>query len=783
MKNIIAGLFMLFLSGSDCYATATDDELKGISWISVKEESQQPNQWLCFRKQIFIDNDIPENVYMDIAVDSKYWLWINNELVVFEGGLKRGPNPDDTYYDTVDISDYLVEGDNIISILMWYWGRDGYCHKSSGKSGLLAKISINDNNVIHTDSSWKVRIHPAFGETGNPKPNYRLPESNVSFDARKSLGNWKEYDYDDSKWEAASELGEYPCSPWNKLYKRPFPNWKDSGIIKYQNLTTEKKDDTTLVIGVLPKNITVTPYIKVKAVAGKTIDIRSDNYKGGSEYNVRAEYVTRSGVQEFEIPNYINGHKIFYTIPEGVKLLKAGYRETRFNTEILGSFRCSDDFYNKLWEKSLNTMNLNMRDAIQDPDRERSQWWGDAAIISNEIYYSCDTNGLSAVRKAILNLVDWQKEDGTLYSPVPSGSWDGELPLQMLASVGKFGFWNYYKYTADLNTIRYIYPKIKKYLSLWNIDENGIVKHRTGGWDWADWGDNIDVEILDNAWYCLALEAAINMGTLLDDKQFVDYYTSQLNLVRNASQKFFWKGNYFRSDDYKGLTDDRANGLAILAGFTTKEMEEKTVKFLTADRMGASPYMEKYILEALLSGGYVQEGLDRMKQRYTNMVTSPLTTLWEDWAIGGAGGGSINHGWAGGALSLLPQYVGGIYPYEAGWETIMIKPQLGDLEWVECDVPIKNSVLNVKVKNDKKKGKYEIEVFNSSKNTCIVAFPKDKIKDSELILNGKVLSSSEIQNIKEMNGEKILANTLVYKTDEKYLYFKTSDTEIRISNM
>lgn len=571
MKNIIAGLFMLFLSGADCYATATDDELKGISWISVKEESQQPNQWLCFRKQIFINNDIPENVYMDIAVDSKYWLWINNELVVFEGGLKRGPNPNDTYYDTVDISDYLVEGDNIISILMWYWGRDGYCHKSSGKSGLLAKISINDNNVIRTDSSWKVRIHPAFGETGNPKPNYRLPESNVSFDARKSLGNWKEYDYDDSKWEAASELGEYPCSPWNKLYKRPFPNWKDSGIN--------------------------------------------------------------------------------------------------------------------------------------------------------------------------------------------------------------------YKYTADLNTIRYIYPKIKKYLSLWNIDENGIVKHRAGGWDWADWGDNIDVEILDNAWYCLALEAAINMGTLLDDKLFVDYYTSQLNLVRNASQKFFWKGNYFRSDDYKGLTDDRANGLAILAGFATKEMEEKTVKFLTTDRMGASPYMEKYILEALLSGGYVQEGLDRMKQRYTNMVTSPLTTLWEDWAIGGAGGGSINHGWAGGALSLLPQYVGGIYPYEAGWETIMIKPQLGDLEWVECDVPIKNSVLNVKVKNDNKKGKYEIEVFNSSKNTCIVAFPKDKIKDSELILNGKVLSSSEIQTINEMNGEKILANTLVYKTDEKYLYFKTSDTEIRISNM
>lgn len=766
VKSIIIGFSLLFSAWSACWA-GTEDKLKGISWISIKEAEQQPNQWLCFRKQIFID-DIPENAYMDIAVDSKYWLWINNELVVFEGGLKRGPNPNDTYYDTVDISDYLVEGNNIIAVLMWYWGRDGYCHKSSGKSGLLARISLNGNE-IHTDSSWKVCVHPAFGETGNPKPNYRLPESNVYFDARKSLGEWKKYGYDDSAWEYATELGKYPCSPWNKLHKRPFPNWKDSGIIKYRTQTTEKKNDTLVVSGILPKNITVTPYIKVKAVPGMTIDIRSDNYKGGSEYNVRAEYVTREGTQEFEMPNYINGHKILYTIPKGVKLLEIGYRETRFNTEILGSFKCSDEFYNKLWEKSLNTMNLNMRDAIQDPDRERSQWWGDAAIISNEIYYSCDTNGLSAVRKAILNLVDWQKEDGTLYSPVPAGSWDGELPLQMLASVGKFGFWNYYTYTADLQTIEYIYPRVKKYLSLWNIDENGLVKHRAGGWDWADWGDNIDVAILDNAWYCIALESAINMGILLDDKAFVDYYASQLQLVRSSSRKAFWQGDYFRSENYKGITDDRANGLAILAGFATREMLEKTTKFL-AGRMGASPYMEKYILEALLSNGYMEEGLDRMKQRYADMVNSHLTTLWEDWTIGGAGGGSINHGWAGGALSLLPQYVGGIYPYKAGWETIMIKPQLGGLDWIECTVPIKESVLNVKVKNDTGKGCYEIVVLNHTTKPCIVAFPKDKITPTGLKVNGKKLSLDCLENKHETNGKNNQTGVFVYMADNEYVY-------------
>ena len=54
------------------------------------------------------------------------------------------------------------------------------------------------------------------------------------------------------------------------------------------------------IIARLPRNLTISPYLKIKAPAGLTIDMRTDNYKGGSEYNYRAEYVTRDGVQEFE---------------------------------------------------------------------------------------------------------------------------------------------------------------------------------------------------------------------------------------------------------------------------------------------------------------------------------------------------------------------------------------------------------------------------------------------------------------------------------------------------
>jgi hypothetical protein len=102
--------------------------------------------------------------------------------------------------------------------------------------------------------------------------------------------------------------------------------------------------------------------------------MRTDNYKGGSEFNYRSEYVTREGVQEFESLAYLNGHWLIYSIPPGVEILGLRYRETRYDTDFAGSFECDDPFLNTLWLKSRNTMIVNMRDSIQDPDRERAQW-------------------------------------------------------------------------------------------------------------------------------------------------------------------------------------------------------------------------------------------------------------------------------------------------------------------------------------------------------------------------------------------------------------------------
>ena len=52
----------------------------------------ESNAWTCFRKK-FTLVEMPAKATAHIAVDSKYWLWVNGKLAVYEGGLKRGPNP------------------------------------------------------------------------------------------------------------------------------------------------------------------------------------------------------------------------------------------------------------------------------------------------------------------------------------------------------------------------------------------------------------------------------------------------------------------------------------------------------------------------------------------------------------------------------------------------------------------------------------------------------------------------------------------------------------------
>ena len=645
-------------------------------WITTNDTTcNERNVWIEFRKDFDLKKKV-KKAEAKIAVDSKYWLWINGELAVFEGGLKRGPNRNDSYYDIVDLAPYLKKGNNEVRLLLWYFGKSGFSHNSSGKSGMIFDAPAIG---LVSDSSWQSQRLDAFQTADKPKPNYRLSEANIRYDARLEGQN---------EFKPSVEIGLWGDEPWGNLIERPIPLWKDYGIKEVDFVKSSDDKGNIVLTARLPYNTQMTPVIDVTdAAEGTLIRMETDHIMGGSEPCLRAEYITRNGQQRYESLGWINGDelRIIYPADSALTVNAVGYRETGYNCEFEGSFTSSDDDINRFWGKAMRTLYVNMRDTYFDcPDRERAQWWGDVTVLIGQSFYQLSPKANALMKKAIHELVDWQRGNGTLYSPIPSGTWNKELPAQMLAAVGPYGFWYYYMNTGDKETIEYVYPAVRRYLAVWGLDEEGLTEGRRGEWSWGDWGTNIDLRMLLAAWHYMALQAAINMAELTGNESDIPEYQR----VRESIYYVFnshWNGYAYRHPSYQGATDDRVQAMAILSGLADAEKHEQIVQLFRKQNY-ASPYMEKYVLETLVKTGHGNFAIERFKKRFGPMIADTLhTTLYEGWEEGGYGGGSTNHAWSGGMLTVIAENICGIRPTTAGWKEFEICPEP---LISECDIVI-----------------------------------------------------------------------------------------------
>ncbi len=666
-------------------------------WISTERCQSSTNTWLMYRKTISL-NHVPDTLNACIAADTKYWLWINGKMAVREGGLKRGPMPNATYYDVVNIAPFLQAGENTIAIQVWHFGKDGFSHANSGKAGLLFEAHA-DGVDIESDQSWQCELDLAYQNTEAPHPNFRLAESNIRYDARNERTGWNLPDWKTSLMQAEI-VAPSEGYPFGKLVRRPIPQWKDYGLKSYTEIRKSGGGDTLYCV--MPYNCQMTPYIKIEAKAGKTIKMHTSHYDylGKTVESVRAEYITRDGVQEYENKGWMNGEAMIYVIPEGVKVIDVKYRESGYDTEFQGSFHCNDSFFNELWKRSIRTLYVTMRDTYMDcPDRERAQWWGDEAIELGESFYAFSPSSRKLAEKGVRELIGWQKEDGCLFSPIPAGNWNKELPLQMLASVGWYGFYTQYFFSGDSTFVSDIYSGLHRYLhDVMRLDRQGLVIPRNGGWSWGDWGTDVDMEVLFNCWYYLALKAERKFAIQLEKTSDIEEIDHIMRVMRENFDARFWTGNSYRSPSYKDAIDDRAQAMAVLSGLASEDKWPVLLDCFKTE-FHASPYMEKYVLEALFRMGQTDYALQRMKKRYETMIRSTHTTLFEGWADGKDGFvGTTNHAWTGGPLTLLGQYVCGISPSAPGFSSFSVRPQLGSLQELDATVPTQYGLIKISVK-------------------------------------------------------------------------------------
>src|SRR5271157_1427481 len=202
----------------------------------------EKNRFGLFRKTFDIGTKAPDHAIMKISVDSRYMLYINEQYV--GRGIYRC-NKHNWYYDEYDVARYLLQGKNVICIVVQYLGtplswyemfpHGGISGRTIGKGGLIFQLDIppaeDDQEPVTISSDGTTRAHPCDAWRQDTPLIYVGLAYVEIFDARKMPEGWLSADFDDSdrtSWGHVIELEIKDILP--NMIKCDIPRLEESRV-------------------------------------------------------------------------------------------------------------------------------------------------------------------------------------------------------------------------------------------------------------------------------------------------------------------------------------------------------------------------------------------------------------------------------------------------------------------------------------------------------------------------------------------------------------------------
>lgn len=181
-------------------------------WITHPTVQPQEAAVILFRKNIELSAK-PSSYIIHISADNHYRLFVNGNYVA------RGPARGDLshwFYETIDISNYLQQGNNVIAAEVVNWGPKRSFTMFSQMTGLwIQGDNENEKDIKTSDNGWK-----CFNNTAQHivPVDWIYDKSSIAFglyvcnptdsvDGNNYPWGWQQQNFDDSKWSVVITTG------------------------------------------------------------------------------------------------------------------------------------------------------------------------------------------------------------------------------------------------------------------------------------------------------------------------------------------------------------------------------------------------------------------------------------------------------------------------------------------------------------------------------------------------------------------------------------------------
>ena len=364
----------------------------------------------------------------------------------------------------------------------------------------------------------------------------------------------------------------------------------------------------------------------------------------------------------------------------------------------VGSFKCSDERLNKIWETGAYTVHLNMQDYLWDGiKRDRLVWLGDmhpeVSVIDTVFGYNEVVPKSLDMTRDVTPVTDWMN------------------------GISSYSMWwiliheEWYLHHGNLDYLKQQQSYLTKLLERLTTYVDADGKEKLDGMrflDWPTYENPVAVHEGLQAMMTLTMESGARLGEILGEKETAKLCADTAKRLRK----------------HVPASSGRKSPAALLALAGFRDPADVATVLKKDGPKDLSTFYGFYVLKALAKSGDIDTGLDFISQYWGGMLDFGATTFWEDFDLawtketgridepvapgkkdlhGDFGAHcyvgfrhSFCHGWAGGPTAWLSENVLGITAVAPGCAKVKITPRLGRLTWAEGTYPTPKGAIHVR---------------------------------------------------------------------------------------